>query len=624
MLFVSYAAEDSEVATEVVNWLSEHGHADVYTWRTERMRPTSDRIEERISQADDFIALVSPNFLADPLCRRERELAAGRERGLRLTYPYAPFVHLLLVGEIEESADGLPSGDEWLEATSPASKEDALNRLLGRLGSMVQARGTAAANPGPGSVLFRNRSDELEIAARGLKNFGGPHFWLVIAPPQLGKTWFVDRLTALLLLEDPEPWVVRLVDVRDQKAEARANVGSLLRSLFGPDCPNKQEPDTYITIARKIIVSRRRHVCVIDSAELLTEDTARALRRCLSEIHNRVSEAGLPEARLAVVVASRRDAEWRGITPDPRLSIMNLTEFSVDVVEDALRALALEMGHSFESSTMARHARHVHKLSEGLPALLAHCIAWIREQNWTGMERLGYPSLFADLAHPYIKNNLLARESLFPPSQGRAEPHNGGQAARAQALEDALRGLAPYRLFTQSHLLHYHDLDSGLSASMTQLGWTVQDLWRAISLSALLVRPLDEPWQEIPAAMRRLLYRYHYVTDDERAAAHREAHSFTAVWADQQRGKEQIVGLVECLWHEAAVLRLERPLDLEGELLASARVLSRSLRGSLAYTEGELRDFAAERTSRDEEFREAVGDELHSKIITAVRSPDPE
>jgi hypothetical protein len=238
------------------------------------------------------------------------------------------------------------------------------------------------------------------------------------------------------------------------------------------------------------------------------------------------------------------------------------------------------------------------------------------------MERLEAQTLFNELAHPYIRNILLAGESLFPYRQIDPETYNGEQSEPSQALEHALRVLAPYRLFTQSHLLHYSELDPGLSGVMAELDWKVQDLWRAISGSALLLRPLDEPWQQMPAAIRRLLYRYHYVTDAERAAAHREAHSFMAVWADQQHGTEQVVGLVECLWHEAVVLRLERPPGLAVDLVASARILSGSLRQSPAYTEDELREFAADRIRRDEEFQEVIGDEaVVDEIIAAIMAP---
>ena len=624
MLFLSYAAEDSEVAVAVADWLSEHVQDDVYLWRTGQPIPTINATEERISQAHGYVALLSPDFLAAPLCRRERELAMCREQDLRLRYRAMKFVHVLLVRDTDEPADGLPPRNEWLDLTDRRNTESVLEELVTRLRSVARAAGSAATSPGRGSVYFRNRSDELDLVVRGLTNFGGPHFWLVIAPPQLGKTWFLDRLGATLLLGERVPWVVKLVDVRDHKAEVRTEVGSLLRALFGPDSPTTLERETYFYIAQKIIDTRRRHLYMIDSAELLSEDAARTLRVCLSDIYNMVSEAGLAQARFAVVIASRRENEWRGITPDPRLSILRMTEFSLDVIRDALTTLANEMDRHFEQAVFLRHADRVHRLSEGLPALLARCIAWIRHQGWIGMERLESEQLFRELAQPYIKDGLLARESLFPFNHGQADS-NAGEPTRTLALEHALRVLAPYRLFTQSHLRHYRERDSALSASMEELEWTVEDLWRAISSSALLVRPLDEPWQQIPDGIRRLLFRHYYLSSSPGAAAHSEARSFMAVWADQQSGKEQVIGLVECLWHEAAALRLAHSPVLEADLIESARILSRGLRRSAAYTEDELREFAAGRIRRDEEFQETVGDYgLVNRIIAAIVTPQSE
>ena len=45
-----------------------------------------------------------------------------------------------------------------------------------------------------GEPVFLNREQELENVLRGLTNASGPHFWLVVGPPQLGKTWFLDRI----------------------------------------------------------------------------------------------------------------------------------------------------------------------------------------------------------------------------------------------------------------------------------------------------------------------------------------------------------------------------------------------------------------------------------------------
>ena len=88
--------------------------------------------------------------------------------------------------------------------------------------------------------------------------------------------------------------------------------------------------------------------------------------------------------------------------------------------------------------------------------------------------------------------------------------------------------------------------------------------------------------------------------------AHHEAREFTQVWADNQAGSEQVIGIVECLWHEAALLRLTRSAEMAETLSASADQLSRTLRPSAAYSMAELRAFAAERLRKDEEFQQAV------------------
>jgi hypothetical protein len=624
VLFLGCAAEDGEIAIEVAEWLSGHMQDEVHRRLPGHPDPTIDTTDERIRQAHAYIVLLSPDFLTDPLCRRERELAMCREQGLRLKYPTGTFVHVLLVRDAGELTDNLPPRDLWLDVTDRRDLPSALVELAARLESAEAAAAAAAASPGRGAILFRNRADELEVAVRGLTNSGGPHFWLVIAPPQLGKTWFLDRLSAALLLGQRGPWEVKLVDIRDQKTEVRTDVGSLLRCLFGPDSPTALEPDTYLRIAQKIIASRRQHLYMIDSAELIPEATARDLRACLSKIHNNVSEAGLSQVRFAVAVASRRENEWRGITPDPRLSILPLTGFSVDVVREAMTALADEMDRHFYTARLMLDVDRVYRLSEGLPALLTRCIAWIRHEGWLGMERLESEQLFRELAQPYIKDSLLAPDSLFPLNHGQADTH-AGAITPSLALEHALRILAPYRLFTRSHLSYYLTRDVGLSTSLAELSWTIEDLWRAISSSALLKRPLNEPWQEIPGAIRRLLFRHYYLSKSECIAAHQEAREFMALWADQQIGKEQIVGLVECLWHEAAALRLDPSLILEADLIDSASRLSRGLRRSVAYTEEELREFAAERIIGDEEFENTIGDQrIFDAIIESVQSPQSE
>ena len=189
------------------------------------------------------------------------------------------------------------------------------------------------------------------------------------------------------------------------------------------------------------------------------------------------------------------------------------------------------------------------------------------------------------------------------------------------ALRDALRALVPYRFFTLAHVYHHLDIDRSLGDALKDARWSVEDLWQAVADMALLYRPLDEPWHEIHAAIRRLLYSYFYAPD-ERADAHRRARDFTMNWADNQTGQDQIIGMVECIWHEAARLRLSDAAKMGEDLPEFVRKLSFAIRPS-AYTETELRDYAAQRMRNDDELqREVAGiDGLFDQLVEAVLVP---
>jgi hypothetical protein len=401
----------------------------------------------------------------------------------------------------------------------------------------------------------------------------------------------------------------------------RNDVGSLLAHIFELGSPVTVEPGTVPRdelrgIVQRISRSGKSHLCLLDGAELLEKETATALRACLGEIYHRVPRAGNAEVRVAFVVASRREDEWRGVIPNPRLSPLPLTEFTVDVVEDALRGLAYQMGRSFDPLTFRKYAALAHRLSEGLPALLVRCLHWIRREEWLDMERMESQALFEEIAQPYIREGLLSPESLFPSGQGQQPPELG------PALERAFLAIAPYRLFTQSHLRRHLESDAILQRAVASANLSIEDLWKAISGTALLARPLDEPWQQIHTAIRRLLYRYYYKSDGQRADVNREARRFIDVWADKQSGKEQVIGMVEYLWHEVAELGLTRPPDMEQRLIESARTRSQLLQESPAYTVAELRAYAGERMRSDEEFQEAVGDipGLFDRLVMAVEA----
>ena len=514
-----------------------------------------------------------------------------------------------------------PGKPMFLEAAIPTRVLDVTPACLpenAALGGVEddQSEPTTLSPPTDGlkAPLLHGHDDELEKVVRGLTSASGPHFWLIVAPPKLGKTWFLHRLSAELQAIQPSGWLTTHVDLRNHPAPYEAE--RLIALLFGLNSVPTAKPPTAREIAQQILGNRRSYLCLLDSAELLDKNSADTLRSYLGHVHDLVQSAAQTDIRLGVVVASRRDNEWRGVDPNPRLSLLPLRTFDLYAVQEALVVLAGDMGRTFDVATYQDYAALAYRLTDGLPALLMQCLDWIRAQQWLGMERLGSYQLFEAFAKPYIDEVLLADDSLF------SSTHRKSGRTR-HVLEQALLFLVPYRLFTQSHLRHHFDSDPAFADAVRAAGWTLEDIWRALSGTALLQRPLDEPWQELHPAIRRLLYRYYYKSDKQRADAHREAQKFVQVWANKQPGKEQVIGLVEGLWHEASFLRLTRSAEMASSLSESASKLSQALRPSAAYTVAELRAYAANRIMQDEEFQEAVDNiaGLADRLAEIVAAP---
>jgi TIR domain len=620
MLFLSYAEEDGVRAREIAHCFRQLD-TDVYLWQDlhERGGRFIRQMERQLNAANGFLALDSPHFTASPWCHRETELAILREVQLQRDQPDASFIRVLKLADTPRRSIGFLDAYDMFDLSGPGPLADQIRKVKASLGSAASATpGAHTVEPAepPSPPSFRNRDDELDSVLRGMTNSAGPHFWLVIAPPQLGKTWFMDQL-AFRLRDEPGNWSARRVNVRDYPDDARADVPWLLGQLFMLDGPSVSvEPEALQRIATEILRRGRPHLCVLDSAELLSADTVEGLLKALSEIHRMVIEGDDRNVRIAFAVASRRDDEWRRVTRQPRLSLLPLSEFKLNIVTASLSDLAVQMRRT--PGYAEAHAGVVYQVSEGLPALLTECLQWIQHNQWVGMHLLKEQSQFEDLAGNYINEGLLGSANLFRKSRPP-------DAQARLAIERALRGLAPYRLFTLAHLRDHVERDALLAAMLTDLGWSVQHLWGEVSSTALLSRPLKETWQVMQAAIRRLLFRYFYGSDHERAAAaHARARRFAGIWSDGLIGNDQLTGLVEGLWHEAAELSYRRAADITDQLCESANLLVELLKPSNSYTGPELRISAAERMRNDDEFQGTVAHVpgLFDKLVRIVDAPE--
>jgi transcriptional regulator with XRE-family HTH domain len=441
------------------------------------------------------------------------------------------------------------------------------------------------------------RARELDALLGGLNSMRGPHTWLVLGPPGMGKSTLLSQL-AREAAKDPA-WTTSRVDARDLDTGEREDVEALLARMLGEEAPVADEPAAHRLVAQRISREGKRLLCLLDSAELLSNSASTRLRAVLSSVYRVVQQTRNPAVWLTFVVASRRDDGWRSVTPVPRLTLLPLGELGAEAVEDQLRSGAGQArAAQFSSVQLASLTALVHRVTAGLPALIDPFLIWIRGEEWLELDRLEDQEVFESLAGPYIREHLLNRESLLPEAAASQQ--------QCATVKEAVRLLVRYRFFTQWHLRDLLARDGAFKRKLDQSGWRIEDLWEALSGMALLTRPLDEPWQEFHPAIRRLLYRYFYPSDAQRAEAHLQARDFLKLWKASQSGKDQVVGLVEGLWHDAAALRLRSPAVIDDELRDSVRELGDELHGSPSYTAADLRHYAAERIIDDTEFQESL------------------
>ena len=611
-LVVSYAEQDAGTGGQVAAWLGDHGFPVLSAGPPAGDEPMGGSVERRvIDNAQAFVVLLSAGFLSSPRCQEELKLAVRRKQQLASAGLDSEFIHVLRIGDapdLDNSAlKSYPLVD--LDVVGDWPKEVALSKLGGSIISSGQA--TVARANSPVHVEAKQasleRGEELEHVLYTLSKPTGPHFWLVTSPPGLGKSRFLQQLAAQAESASVT-WVTKMVELSPDAAARLPDAATVVRMLFDLEqAPSSGPEDDVRAAAQQIILSGQSRLLLLDGAELLPASIVAELRRYLGRIYRSIQDSGSAGARLAFVVASRLDNQWRGLMPSPGLSILPLEGFEPSAVQVALAELAGRMPGVHSPAQLRQDAALVQRATEGVPALVLKSLQWIQEQAWLEIGRLADPPVSDWLIEPYVKDQLLAPGSLLP---GEGQPEK--LTKQLDVLRRALRALVPYRLFTQSHLHHHMADDPSFKEALEEAHWSDDDLWQAIADTALLYRPLDEPWREFHPAVRRLLFRFFY-TPAQRADAHARAGEFTRDWASQVTGKERAIGMVESIWHEAVRLRLDRESTMGADLTRFVRNLSQDVsssssppQSSLSYSDTELLDYAVQRMLNDGELQHEV------------------
>jgi hypothetical protein len=288
---------------------------------------------------------------------------------------------------------------------------------------------------------------------------------------------------------------------------------------------------------------------------------------------------------------------------------LSLNEFGVPVV----RAAVDELGRRFGPDDLQQWATALHALSEGMPALLVEGLRWAQEHEFLVIQQCFDETAFTAVARPYIREDLLAIESLLPLDDVVPTP-------RKNVLERALRAIAPYRLYTLSHLKYHLANDEDFDRALDEAEWSLDELWEALERTALVRQSSEEIWQVMNPPIRRLLYRYYYPDPLVRLRAHETARQFYEGWANRLDGAQQGVVFLECLWHEATKLLYEQPNELPKLLLARTAELTRIFLQPVSYSPVELMAFVRNRMGDDTEFATLISsnDRLFESVLASI------
>jgi hypothetical protein len=237
-VFLSSAVEDGERAGVIRARLEELGFEIVQLQHGGSDSGTAERIEEAIARPSAFLILLSDSYIGSAWCMAEAAAAIKQEERLRTAHPPVAFIHVLEITRTRGPEVTAFSIYVHLTAAGTGDLDATLDEMRRRLrpARELGSQSSVIAGGRHEPPEFRNRHEELDKVVNGLTDSGGPHFWLVVAPPQLGKTRFLGRVLSELQAKSAAAtasgagWEQRAVDL-SQHRDARSDAGQLSAAL---------------------------------------------------------------------------------------------------------------------------------------------------------------------------------------------------------------------------------------------------------------------------------------------------------------------------------------------------------------------------------------------------------
>jgi hypothetical protein len=341
-VFVSYAKEDKEKAEEMARELTKIGHSVFYFSNPEeRGSNFIEKIANEIKKARHFIVVLSPNYLSSQWCQAEFQVALHREREAKAKGRNFS-IYIVKVRHVDQELLVFERIFDHFDLTGLAADGElkALLRKLRETAKEDEVKNEKQQENIPKEadwLHFRNREEELDSLINDITNQAGNHFHIVIAAPQMGKTWLLHQLHLELLKRSGIHWMVSFADLRQETSDSRSNISKLWSHFFPAIETNSEFGLLPKLAAKQIIASKRPWLLLLDSAELLSERTAEQLRELLGQT---LKELGLNRLsdKLGFVTASRMEIPaFKGIHPKPRFAITILTQFNVSLRQGGVK-----------------------------------------------------------------------------------------------------------------------------------------------------------------------------------------------------------------------------------------------------------------------------------------------
>lgn len=403
-------------------------------------------------------------------------------------------------------------------------------------------------------IKFANQTRALLYLERHLYN--GEPFFYIAEPAHMGKTYFIqevsDRCNRALLppswgeLEGskPESWWTISVDLAGDRTTTTPKLYKKLLTAMevtGLSAANQASDRILRALLEKMDLHQKRAIFLIDGAEYLSEEAARALWELFGTLRHAFEP--YPAFRPAALIGSRcAFTAWEAY-PDPAMKRVELTPFApVDIV--AILKEARAAATPWKDNEYEGYARKIFESSMGHPGCTAAMITHLDRNVFREREPQS-DAYFAKYVVPYIQKNILTRAHLAN--------HKRLKKDDQARLSQVLRELSTYRIIIPPWI---RAVALKIDPNMTPRD--LQELESRIVNCPLVTPELHHGWYVLAPSVRRLLEHWLDLESPDRKNRHGAVARQYAEWLDEREdsvarkspaAEDRLALVIEFLFH---------------------------------------------------------------------------